>query len=253
MRGSIRRWPAICLTAALAAMLAACHGAGSVGGTGSGVIPQVAQQNGAVTPNVMSPINIYPGEIVGRDDMFRPHDGDTIKGGRGQTVDKIPCRPTEYLNDYHVHAYLGIIFEGKQVAVPDTIGMKRAGPETNGYVTTAGCFYYIHTHDASGMIHIEDPKNLPPSATIYTLKNVLDVWGMKATPRSFGSFQGPMRVYIGNVTALGQTTVSTYTRFTTLLKLDSIPMRSHEVIWIEIGRPYVNVDHLPPVTFYTEF
>ena len=253
MRGSIRRWSAICLTAVAAALLAACHGTGTPG-TSSGLIPQAPQQSGAaITPDTLSPINIYPGEVVGNDNMWKPKDGDTIRGGRGNPVDKIPCNPTEFLNDYHVHAYLGIIYQGKQVAVPDAIGLKGPGPEQNGYITTAKCFYYIHTHDASGLIHIEDPANLPPSATPYTFKQVLDVWGVKYGEKNFGAFKGGLNVFVGNVSALGQTTVSSYKRFGQTAKLDTIPMKSHEVIWIEIGKPIVIAKKLPPVTFYTEY
>jgi hypothetical protein len=234
-------------------MLAACHGAGTVGGTGSNVIPQVAPQGAdtAFVPDTLSPVNIYPGEVVGQPDMFKPHQGDTIRGGRGKTVDRIPCDPTEYLNDYHVHAYLGIIYKGKQVAVPEGIGMLNPGAPQNGYITSAHCYYFIHTHDQSGLIHVEAPATLPPSASPHTFQNFLDIWGEKYTSTSFAAFKGGLNVYVGNVSALGQTTVSSYTRFKDVTKLGTIPLRSHEVIWIQIGKPVLR--HMPSVTFYTEY
>ena len=253
MRGSIRRWPAICLTAVLATMLSACHGGGTA--TGSGVLPQMSQgqSDAAFAPNSLGPINIYAGEIVGADDMFKPHDGDTKIGGKGSPIDKIPCSPTEYLNDYHVHMYLGIVYKGRQIAVPDAIGMKGPGPEQNGYISTAGCFYYIHTHDASGMIHVESPNSLPPSATVYKFKDVLAVWGMKYSRTSFGPFRGELRIFIGNPTSLGETQVSHYTQFKNASQLGTIAVKSHEVIWIEIGKPVTKAPKLPQVTFYTEY
>lgn len=253
MRGSIRRWPAICLTAVLAVTLSACHGGGAT--TGSGVLPQMSQgqSDAAFAPNSLGPINLYAGEIVGADNSFKPHDGDTKTGGRGSAVDKIPCSPTEYLNDYHVHIYLGIVYKGRQIAVPDAIGMMHPGPEQNGYITTAGCFYYIHTHDASGMVHIESPNNLPPSSTVYTLQNVLDVWGMKFSHTSFGPFKGEIHVFVGNPASLGETTVSHYAKFKSAGKLGTIAIKSHEVVWIEIGKPVTKATKLPPVTFYTEY
>lgn len=253
MRGSIRRWPAICLTAVLATVLSACHGGGTA--TGSGVMPQMlqGQSNAAFAPNSLGPINLVPGEIVGADDSFKPHDGDTKTGGRGNPVDKIPCSPTEYLNDYHVHIYLGIVYQGRQIAVPDAIGLHGPGAEQNGYISTAKCFYYIHTHDASGMVHIESPNNLPPSAAVYTLQNVLDVWGMKYSHTSFGPYKGELRVFIGNPSSLGETTVNHYAKFKQAGKLGTIAIKSHEVIWIEIGKPVSKGAKLPPVTFYTEY
>jgi hypothetical protein len=237
----------------LATMLTACHGGGTA--TGSNVLPQMSQgqSDSAFLPNSLGPINLYAGEIVGADDAFKPNDGDAKIGGRGQKVDKVPCQPTEYLNDYHVHMYLGIVDHGRQVAVPDAIGLIKPGPEQNGYITTAGCFYYIHTHDASGMIHVEDPASLPPSATPYTLKNVLDIWGMKYSHTSFGPFKGEVRVFVGNPSSLGVTTVNHYTQFKKAGQLGTIPVKSHEVIWIEIGKPVTKAGKLPPVTFYTEY
>lgn len=254
MRGSIRRWPAVCLTAVLATMLSACHGGSTA--TGSSILPQQmspGQSDAAFTSNSLGPVNLYPGAIIGADDMFKPHDGDTKTGGRGKTIDKIPCAPTEYLNDYHIHVYLGIVYKGRQVAVPDAIGLNGPGPEQNGYISTAKCFYYIHTHDASGMIHVESPNSLPPSATVYTLQNVLDVWGMKYSHTSFGPFKGEVHVFVGNPSSLGETTVSHYTKVKQAGKLGTISIKSHEVIWIEIGKPVTKGAHLPPVTFYTEY
>ena len=204
-----------------------------------------------MAPNGLSPINLVPGEVVGLDDQFKPTDGDTSRGGRGQKIGKISCDPVEYLNDYHVHIYLGIVANGKQIAVPDAIGLDKPGPEQNGYITTAGCYYFIHTHDASGMIHIEDPNNLPPSATPYTFSSFLKIWGMRYTKTTFGKYHGKMLVFVGNPAALGQTEVTSYQQWKG--GLGAIPLRSHEVIWIEIGKPFTAAKYLPPVTFYTEY
>jgi hypothetical protein len=242
----------------LATLLSACHGGGTA--TGSNALPQVSQgSDSAFLPNSLSPVNISAGAINGADNMFKPNDGDTKTGGRGNPVDKIPCDATEYVSDYHVHMYLGLVYKGRQIAVPDAIGLKGPGPEGGppvtipGYISTAKCYYFIHTHDASGMIHIESSSNLPPSATVYTLKDVLDVWGMKYTSTSFGKFKGELRVFVGNPAALGDLTVSKYAQFKHAGKLGTIAIKSHEVIWIEIGKPVAKSGKLPPVTFYTEY
>jgi len=232
-------------------LITACHGGGT--STGSSVLPQMSQlhSDSAFSPNSLSPIKIFQGEVVGADDMFKPHDGDTKTGGQGNPVDKLPCSATEYLTDYHIHMYLGIVDHGKQIAVPDAIGLKNPGPETSGYISTAGCYYYLHTHDASGMIHVESPNKLPPSATVYTLQNVLDVWGMKYSHTSFGPFKGELRVFVGNPSAIGVTMVDHYAQFKG--QLGTIPIKTHEVVWIEIGKPVTKAKALPPVTFYTEY
>ena len=52
------------------------------------------------------------------------------------------------------------------------------------------CFFYLHTHSADGIIHIESPVT-----RTYTLGNFFDVWG-----RPLGSNRvGPA---VGHVTAL---------------------------------------------------
>jgi hypothetical protein len=259
MRGSTHRWPAICLTAMMAMMLSACNGnQGSIGGTASNVVPPVqtgpmGDSLSAWRPKVLSNVNIYPGEVVGTDNMFKPADGDTRIGGQGKKMGKIPCDPTEYLNDYHIHAYVGVIYKGRQIAVPDAIGMVHPGPEQNGYITTAGCYYFIHTHDASGMIHLEFPNNLPPSATPYTFASFLKIWGVKYTKTNFGRFRGTVRVFVGNVPSLGQTKVTSYAPLQKATMLSTTPIRSHEAFWIEIGKPFYPASQLPSVTFYTEY
>src|SRR5581483_8649942 len=62
------------------------------------------------------------------------------------TVDGIQCNPSEQLL-FHVHAHLDIIINGQYYLVPAQIGI------------TNTCYYWLHTHDVSGIIHIESPVN----------------------------------------------------------------------------------------------
>lgn len=254
MRDLVRRWSTICLVAVVASALSACSGrSGSGTAVAPNVMPPVMQMGSdAVTPDVLRPVNIYPGEVIGRDNEFSPADGDTSIGGHGQSVDSVGCNKVEHTGNYHVHFYVGLIVNGVQVAIPDAIGIMGPGPESNGYIKTAStCWYWIHTHDASGMFHIEDPRRLLPSAQIFTMQAALAVWGMKPTADSFGKFKGVLHVFVGNETQLGQTTVGSYTPWTKYV--GQIPLRSHTVIWIEVGTRYVAANKLPPVTFYTEY
>jgi hypothetical protein len=198
----------------------------------------------------LKPIDIQPGEVIGEDNLFTPNDGDSPSGGQGQSVDGIPCAPTMYLTMYHVHAYVGILVNGLQVAVPDQIGLYVPGPISNGYTSTAQCYYYLHTHDATGMIHIESPSSAPRTSTLYTLQNVLDVWGITVGPDNVGPFDGQVRTFVGTV-PLGTLTVQSYTEFTGAP--NTIQLYSHEAIWLEVGPTYVVPPNLPPVTFYTEY
>lgn len=166
-------------------------------------------------------------------------------------VDGIPCAPTMY-NNYHVHAYVGLYVNGKQIAIPDQIGMYQPGAISNGYTNTATCFYYIHTHDASGMIHIESPENEPDSVSIYTLHNVFDVWGMTVGPNNVGPFTGTVRTFVGRAN-YGTTTVSpsSYTEY--FGDPNAIALYSHEAIWFEVGPPYYTPPYIPEIVFYNEY
>lgn len=234
--------------------LAACNGAGSSvpiaqNGQSGGVSP-LGFSGMSLTP--LPPIHTAQGGIDGLDDQFSPVDGDTPTGGQGSLVDgKVPCLPSMG-NGYHVHVFLGIVYHGQLMAVPDTIGMVNPGPESSGFTTTANCFYEIHTHDASGIVHLEVAQPHPLTSVVFKLKNVLDVWGIPHGEKSFGPFKGKIHVYVGMPPALGQTTVSAYAPFTGK-QWTSMGLHSHEVIWIEIGKPYYNAAQLPPVTFYMEY
>lgn len=60
------------------------------------------------------------------------------------SIDGIECERGERLN-YHVHAHLALFIEGRQMDVPAGIGI------------TDRCLYWLHTHAADGIIHIEAP------------------------------------------------------------------------------------------------
>lgn len=196
------------------------------------------------------PIYLAPGEVVGADNLFVPPDGDSASGGQGQTVDGIPCAPTMSENQYHVHVYLGILAGGRQVAVPDQIGLYQPGPISNGYTNAANCYYYIHTHDASGIIHLEAFSSAPLSSSLFTLKNALDVWGISVGPDSVGPFSGKVRTFVATV-PLGTTKASGYAEYAG--DPNAIPLHSHEAIWLEAGPPYVLPPYVPAVVFYTEY
>jgi hypothetical protein len=86
-------------------------------------------------------------------------------------VDNVQCNASEQLT-YHVHAHLSIYINGKAVPVSQYIGITNA------------CFYWLHTHDASGVIHIEAPQQMT-----FTLGNFLHLW-----KQQFGQLQYPTQL-----------------------------------------------------------
>jgi hypothetical protein len=82
-----------------------------------------------------------------------------------------PCLPNEALL-FHIHPYVRIIINGENISIPAAIGIRNpiyangvAGGSSNS------CFEPLHTHDSSGVIHIESGTN-----TTYTLGDFFKVW-----------------------------------------------------------------------------
>jgi hypothetical protein len=78
-------------------------------------------------------------------------------------LDNIDCNGSEQLT-YHVHAHLSLYINGSPVTVPAYIGI-----DNNNQ-----CFYWLHTHDVSGVLHIEAPKQ-----GTYTLGTFFHLWDQR--------------------------------------------------------------------------
>lgn len=85
-------------------------------------------------------------------------------------VDGVYCSANEQ-SVYHIHAYLKIYIDGTNVPLVANTGIAPMGVTSNANVT---CLYWLHTHDASGVIHIESP-----TTKIYTLSQFFDIWQQK--------------------------------------------------------------------------
>ena len=83
----------------------------------------------------------------------------------------VPCDTTGHDNDYHIHAHVSIYINGKQAQIPAQVGIP----------TDGSCLYWLHTHDTSGVIHIE-----APAGRNFTLGTFFNLWGQE-----FSSLQYP--------------------------------------------------------------
>jgi len=102
----------------------------------------------------------------------------------------------------HVHAHLEVFVDGTRVEVPANIGIN----QTQGFLTS------LHTHDATGIIHIESP-----TVRTFTLGEVFDVWGVRFTPDCLGGYCSSgnkvLRIFVNGKPVAGDP------RLVTLLKL----------------------------------
>lgn len=88
----------------------------------------------------------------------------------------------------HYHAHLDIIVSGSTVQVPAGVGFVIANGREAG--TTV-----LHTHDTSGIVHIESPTNSP-----YALGQFFTEWGVRLGPGQLGGLTDSnghtLRVYV---------------------------------------------------------
>jgi hypothetical protein len=175
---------------------------------------QLAYATPTPGPNASAkPTQLADGMSLGTK-FFKGKYPDTAQGGRGQAVDGIGCGTMEYAT-LHVHTHLAIFNDGKQIQVPQYIGF---APSLAG-----GCLYWIHTHDASGIIHLEAPQLAPPQGGPYTLGMLFDIWGQPLQRQDVAGFVGPVAAYVNGSRYDGE--------------LSSIPLGAHQQIVLMIGKP----------------
>lgn len=257
-----------------AAVLAGC---GHVGGAPSAPVEAPLNvQSVAFMTTMPATENVGAGQMYnGLQDTFSPHDGDSTTGGHGplnSTLDGIQCASTMADSGYHIHFFLGIVRNGQQYALPDGIGFANPSgheitygvPNQEEYVVpppgqTQGCYYRVHTHDSSGVIHVELPNptgTLKVQNSYVKLGQLLAIWGHRVTSSSFDTLGGPVRVvtsgqrYQGG-TSTGRISNTTYTYYG--LDLNQIPIYSHEVIWLLVGSGNPAPQQLPSIVYYEEY
>lgn len=168
------------------------------------------------------PIQLTDGVTVGTP-YFKGKLPNTVRGGRGAPVDGVTCGAMEYAT-LHVHSHLAIFDNGKQIAVPQFVGMAPTA--------TGGCLYWLHTHDASGIIHVEAPQIDAPNGGPYTLGIFFDIWGQPLTDSDVAGFKGPVTAYVNGTKYDGD--------------LRAIPLRSHQQIVLEVGKPVPPPNYIFP-------
>ena len=130
-------------------------------------------------------------------------------------VDGIYCDALEQ-TAYHIHAHVTIYINGKQVPIPQSIGI----------ASDQSCFYWLHTHTDDGVVHIEFPRQGTP-----TLGNFLDIWG-----QSFNSlgFQNELASSAGWTVYVNGEKVNE--------NFNQLVLQAHQVITIAYNSPNITPD-----------
>lgn len=127
-------------------------------------------------------------------------------------IDAITCQSSEQ-SGIHVHAHLSLYLNGKNVPVPTDIGVAPDG----------SCLYWLHTHDTSGVIHVE-----APAGKSFTLKNFLDIWKSQWQYPSELNQSSGWQVYVDGKQLNGD--------------FHSIPLQAHTLITLAFKSPGVKPD-----------
>jgi hypothetical protein len=146
----------------------------------------------------------------------------TARAAGGHSVDGISCQASEQ-TVFHIHAHLTIVVNGSPRQVPAGIGIPGAQAQNTAqgpFVASGTCLYWLHTHAADGIIHIESPVQ-----HTYTLGDFFDEWGQALGPHVVGPATGPVVAIYNGQRYEGNP------RY--------IPLNAHAQIQLEVGKPLV--------------
>ena len=112
---------------------------------------------------------------------------------------------------FHIHALLHVYVNGKPVTVPANIGLKEP----------TGPFSPIHTHDTSGIVHMEADQKYP-----FTIGQFFAVWGVKFSNDQLGPYKSN-----------GNEQLSAYVNGKKVSDPVNYVMKEHDVISVGYGKP----------------
>jgi hypothetical protein len=141
----------------------------------------------------------------------------------GGSVDEISAAAAEQLA-FHIHAHLTVFVAGSPRQIPYGIGIApplEVEPTPQGSFAVGGsAFFWLHTHAADGIIHIESPIE-----RTYTLGNFFDIWSEPLGPKRVGPATGRVTAFFDGRHYLGNPR--------------DIPLLAHAQIQLDVGRPLV--------------
>src|SRR5579859_5189034 len=137
---------------------------------------------------------------------------------QGQVVGGIPCLSTD-IPEHHLHAHLAIYYEGVPVKVPAGIGVGRPwGFDNTGFLATGSCFAWLHTHDATGVIHIATP-----ALHAFDLQQLFQLWGQPLSRAGAFNYDGALTVLVDGRRDTGDPR--------------ALALTQYENIVLELGKP----------------
>ena len=152
---------------------------------------------------------------AGGDALLAPS-GDAAQSG---PVDGITCDTSEQLL-FHIHAHVAVYVGGCQKLIAAGVGIGPPLTFDNGSVVGGSCFSWLHTHDETGIIHIESPVQ-----RTFTLGDFFDVWGQPLSATQVGPAKGTVTATLDGQPFTGDPR--------------TIPLDAHAVVQLDVGAPLV--------------
>lgn len=142
----------------------------------------LVQTSGAVVPAPsVSEVSMQQGAGAAIGAKVFP-EGDGHAGGLGESVVGISCNPRE-ITEMHVHSHLSLFVNGRQYAIPSQVGVVQRPDGVS-------CIYALHTHDDSGMIHVEAKPGT------YRLGQFFKIWGQALSRTAVGPYRGRVSAFV---------------------------------------------------------
>ncbi len=179
-------------------LLAACGG-------GGGSDPSPGPSGSSLPELAASYTDLAPASTVGKVTPW------TAGTATGAPIDGVVCAASEA---FHAHAVVSIYQDGVRLAVPAQIGL-------------SGCAYELHTHDATGIVHLEAATQKD-----FTLGQFFSVWGQPLSAAGVAGLAGTPKFY-----TIDNETVAAFTG-----DPRTIALAAHREIAIVVGNPPAKLD-----------
>jgi hypothetical protein len=150
----------------------------------------------------------------------------------GHVVDGVTCQTAaKEVVKYHIHVYVSVYVNGAPLRLPAGIGITQPPLVQNSAAGTFldvglyDCLYWLHTHVADGVIHVE-----APSKQAFTLGQFFDIWNQPLSSTRVGPDKGSVVVFQNGKEVTGDPRLT--------------PLLAHSVIQLDVGTPVVPFHHV---------
>ena len=145
----------------------------------------------------------------------------------GQPVGAIRCvTESEEVVKLHTHTYVSVFVNGEERRLPGGVGITQpwlVEKYSTGVFYDVGarnCLYWIHTHTADDIVHVE-----APAKGVFTLGQLFAIWNQPLSSTQVGPAKGNVVVFVNGKRIKGN--------------IDSVPLLDKATIQIDVGQPEV--------------